>query len=170
MVGPRPAELEALIERRRRTGADLFDEVWEGEYHMAPAPSAAHALLDQQLAVLLEPLATAAGLVASGSFNLGEPENFRVPDRGLHRRPPSGVWVPTAALVVEIVSPDDETWDKPGFYAAHHVDEILIVDPAERVVVWLAREDDSYRGVPASGLLGVSSDELAGRIDWPPVS
>ena len=47
------------------------------------------------------------------------------------------MFLPTAALVVEIVSPDDKTWEKLGFYAARGVDELLIVDPQERRVHWL---------------------------------
>ncbi len=39
------------------------------------------------------------------------------------------MWFATAALVVEIVSPGDKTWEKLPFYAAHSVDESLIVDP-----------------------------------------
>lgn len=73
-----------------------------------------------------------------GEFNLGESEHdYRVPDGGLHRGRPSGVWLPTAALVVEIVSPGDESWEKLPFYARHWVDEILIVEPHERAVHWL---------------------------------
>jgi Uma2 family endonuclease len=52
----------------------------------------------------------------------------------LHRPGAAGTWLPTAALVVEIVSPEDETWEKLPFYAAHDVDEVQIVDPAERKV------------------------------------
>jgi hypothetical protein len=55
-------------------------------------------------------------------FNLGEPEDYRVPYGGLFRPGPDEVYVPTAALVVEIISPDDNTWEKLGFYAAHGVD------------------------------------------------
>ncbi len=40
-------------------------------------------------------------------------------------------------MVVEIPSPGDETWHKLPFYAAHDVDEVLIVDPAEQTVTWL---------------------------------
>jgi Uma2 family endonuclease len=58
---------------------------------------------------------------------------------------------PTAALVVEIVSPGDETWEKLPFYAAHHVDEVLIVDPQERSVSWLALERGKYRPIDRSG-------------------
>ena len=40
--------------------------------------------------------------------------------------------------------PGDETWHKLPFYAAHHVDEILIVDPAELTVTWLALRGGEY--------------------------
>jgi len=30
VLGTSPPELEALLERRQRTGADRFDEVWDG--------------------------------------------------------------------------------------------------------------------------------------------
>jgi hypothetical protein len=54
---PQPVEFEALLERRRRLGQDLFDEVWEGVLHMNPAPSGRHGDLESQLHVLLAPLA-----------------------------------------------------------------------------------------------------------------
>ncbi|MEX0659371.1 MAG: Uma2 family endonuclease [Egibacteraceae bacterium] len=169
VMGPVPDELAALLEKRRATGADLYDEVWEGDYHMAPAPHAAHGVLDQQLAVLLDPLARAAGLVGSGPFNLGHPDDYRVPDRGLHRAAPSGTWVATAALVVEIVSPDDETWAKLAFYAAHEVDELVVADPHSRTLYWLARSaGGAYEPIEASVLLGVDAAAFAEQIDWPP--
>ncbi len=70
VLGPRPPELERLIQRRRELGIDTYDEVWEGSYHVAPAASAAHAYLDNTLAVLLHPYAKAAGLIGTGPFNL----------------------------------------------------------------------------------------------------
>ena len=90
--------------------------------------------------MFLDAPARAAGLVPMMSiFNLGAPEDYRVPDGGLHRERPGArdVYLATAALVVEIVSPGDQTWEKLEFYAAHQVDELLIVDPAERRVHWL---------------------------------
>ena len=42
-------------------------------------------------------------------FNLGEANNYRVPDGGLHRERAGRVYYTSAALVVEIVSPGDET-------------------------------------------------------------
>ena len=168
MLGPQPAEVRALIERRRALGIDIFDEVWEGSYHVAPAPSAAHAYLDDVLAVLLHPYAVAAGLVGSGPFNLGEPGDFRVPDRGYHRGVPRGTWLDTAAVVVEIVSPDDETYEKFGFYARHGVDEILVADPSTaELSLWARASDDRYERAGASVMLRVEISELAGAISWP---
>src|SRR5207247_3933448 len=142
------------------------DEVWEGVLHMVPAPSVGHARIAQQLAELLGPAARAAGLIpAMGEFNLGESEHdYRVPDGGLHREERDTVWNSTAALVVEIVSPGDETWDKLPFYAAHRVDEVLIVDPAERRVHWLALEHGAYRPVERSGLIDLGPAEVAARV------
>lgn len=161
--------LEELKERRRRAGLDRLDEVWKGVLHMVPAPSYEHAVVSQQLAVLLDGPARAAGLVpAMAEFNLGlSDHDFRVPDGGLHRPGASGTWLPTAALVVEIVSPDDETWQKLPFYAAHEVDELLIVDPAGRSVHWLALSGGQYGEVERSGLIELGPAELATSIEWP---
>ncbi|MEJ7845708.1 MAG: Uma2 family endonuclease [Acidimicrobiales bacterium] len=171
VLGPRPAELEALIARRRALGLDTFDEVWEGEYHMSPAPHPRHAFLAVVMARVLGPRADVRGVIALGPCNIGEPDNFRVPDASVHRSMPDTVFIPTAALVVEIVSPDDETWAKLGFYAAHGVEEVLIVDPATRAVTWLAltAAGDGYVETDHSAVLDVAAADLAAEIDWPTV-
>jgi hypothetical protein len=93
------AGLDELLERRRRSGLDRLDEVWEGVYHMLPVPSGPHGNLESQLHMILRPLAHQRGLTMIGQSNLGESEHdFRVPDSALHRSPPMGVWNPTAAL------------------------------------------------------------------------
>jgi Uma2 family endonuclease len=169
VLGPPPHEIQELLERRKRSGLHRLDEVWEGVLHMVPAPTGQHAYIAQQLAERLSGPARAAGLVpAMGEFNLGESEeDFRVPDGAVHRAIPRGVWHSTAALVVEIVSPGDESWQKLPFYAAHQVDEVLIVDPAEHAVHWLALADGEYREVQRSGLMDIGPGELTARIDWP---
>lgn len=166
---PQPAEFEALLERRRKLGQDLMDEVWEGVYHMNPAPHSRHSAIQQQLAVLLDPQAREVGMDPRlGIFNLGEPDNYRVPDGGLLRPGQDALYLPSAALVVEIVSPGDETWEKLAFYADHGVDELLIVDPQERRVHWLALQPErEYRPVERSALIALGPAELAERIDWP---
>jgi len=169
VLGTPPPELEALLERRRKAGVDRLDEVWEGVRHMVPAPSFEHARVAHQIGVLLDGPARAACLVPTmHEFNVGESEHdFRVPDGGLHRPGAAGVWHATAAAVVEILSPDDESAQKLPFYAAHHVDEVLLVDPATRTVTWLALRDGEYEPVERSGLIELGATELAALIDWP---
>ncbi len=168
VMDPAPAEIVALIERRRRLGLDHRDEICEGVYRMNPPPSHEHQVILQQLAELLGPLARDAGLEAViQEFGLGTSDEYRVPDGGLHRPGAGGVWHPTAALVIEIVSPGDETWKKLPFYAAHHVDELLIIDPAKRTVDWLGLDGGEYRPIERSGLIDLGSEQLAERIDLP---
>ncbi len=169
VLDPYAYELDALMERRRISGLDRLDEVWEGILHLVPAPSLEHAQIAQQLAVTLDGPARAAGLVpAMHEFNLGASEHdFRIPDGGLLRPGAGGVWQHTAALIVEIVSPGDEAWQKLPFYAAHQVNEVLIVDPSERALHWLGLAGGEYRPIERSGLIDLGSGELAGQIDWP---
>ena len=63
VMDPAPAEIDALIEYRRRLDLDHYDEVWDGVLHMNPPPAAEHQYLVQQLYDLLGPLARRAGLV-----------------------------------------------------------------------------------------------------------
>ncbi len=168
VLGPRPAELQRLIERRHGLGLDLFDEMWEGSYHVAPPLGAGHALLDNVLAVLLHPYAQAAELTGTGPFNLGRSDDYRVPDRGYHRGQPRGTWLATAAVVVEIVSPDDETYEKFDFYGTHGVEEIFVADPAARsFTIWRRRPDGPYEEAGTSSLLAVGTDDLSRAISWP---
>ena len=167
VLGPRPKELEALIRRRQALGLDTYDEVWEGTYHVAPAAHPAYGYVDHALAVLLDPYAKAAGLVPTGLFNLGSPEDYRVPDQGYHRSLPEEIWVPSARLVVEVVSPDDETYAKFDFYASLGVEEIIVADPQEKAVHCFRREGDRFVSAAASDLLAVRAEELTGGIDWP---
>ena len=135
---------------------------------MVPAPTYEHGDLESQLHQIIGPLARRAGLTMVGQGNLGEGEyDYRIPDSALHRPGTSGVWHPTAALVVEIVSPGDESWEKLPFYAAHNVDEVLIVDPAKRSVDWLGLSDGEYHPIERSGLIELGASELGERLDWP---
>jgi hypothetical protein len=68
---------------------------------------------------------------------------------------------------VEIISPGDRTPEKLPFYAAHQVDEVLIVNPLERTVRWLGLSGGEYRPLEHSGLIELGPGELAGQIDWP---
>ncbi len=163
------AGLDELLERRHRSGLDRLDEVWDGVLHMTPAPNDVHADIAQQLAELLGPPARVAGLFPTmHEFNLGSSElDFRVPDGGLHRARRWGTWEPTAPLVVEIISPGEDPWAKLAFYGEHHVDEVLIVDPAKRTVAWLALGEGRYLPIERSRLIELGPSALAELIDWP---
>lgn len=166
---PEPVELQRLRESREQLDLDHHDEVWEGVLHMNPPPTGEHQYVLQQLAVLLDPLARSAGLVPLiQEFALGEGrDNYRTPDGGLHRTQPRGVWQRTAALVIEVLSPSDKTWKKLDFYAAHGVDELLIIDPEERRVHWLALKGGRYEPVEQSSLIELGPARLAERLTWP---
>ncbi len=168
VLDPSQPEMQALAERRRSSGLDRLDEVWDGVLHMVPAPSHKHAALGAQVKALLRQPAAAKGLVVTDEFNLGHSErDFRVPDGGLHRPDAAEMWHPTAALVLEILSPEDETWQKLSFYAEHQVDELLIIDPQERVIHWLALTGGEYQSTQQSKLIDLPTAKLAEKIDWP---
>jgi Uma2 family endonuclease len=143
----------------------LFDEVWDGVLHLNPTPSGRHGDLGSQLHQLIGPLARHAGLRMRGQFNLGNDDDYRVPDGGLQRDTTDRVYYPTAALVIEIISPDDETWKKLQFYAAHGVEELLIVDPQERKLDWLALgAQGDYAPLERSGLIELSAGRESSRM------
>lgn len=135
-------------------------------YHATPAANAWHGYVDNVLAKLLSPLGRAVGLVGTGPFNLGRPEDYRVPDRGSHRRLPGEVWVATCAIVVEVLSPNAETWEKFDFYFLRDVDEICIADPERAELRWFARDAlaHGYRPTESSDLLGVTVAQLPDRL------
>lgn len=164
---PPPVEIEALIERRRKLGIDKCDEVWEGVLHMNPAPRRRHGfLIGQLIGALLGP-ASDAGLEVLDSFNVGDPDDFRIPDVGLLEPGPDAVFLDTAAMVIEVVSPGDETWDKVPFYTAREVDELLIVDPQTRKVDWLGLVDGDYQPIDRSRLIDLGPEQLSELIAWP---
>jgi Uma2 family endonuclease len=101
-------------------------------------------------------------------FNLGDcADDYRVPDGGLLQPDAAGTWLPTAPLIVEILSPGDETEEKLPFYAAHEVKEILIVDPDTQQVHWLALADGDYRPIEQSRLIELGPAQVAKLIRWP---
>ena len=153
---------QALLDERRAKGHDVFDEMWEGELHMVPAPSWEHQQVNADLFVVLAPLARAAGLrpaIETGLYRADD--DWRVPDQ-LYARPEQvsargaegGV-----PLVVELRSPHDETDAKLPWYAALGVGQVLVVDPPTRTVSATRIE-----------VLGVDLATVAGpalRLRWP---
>jgi Uma2 family endonuclease len=161
-------EIEALLESRRISGRDRSDEMWDGVLHLSPHSNVRHAHLSQQLAEILGPLARDAGLIpAVAEFNLGDSDqDYRVPDGGLLRDRIDHLFVPSPALVIEIRSPNDESWEKLPFYAAHGVDEVLIIEPESREVHWLQFQDGQYAATERSALIDLSAAQLTAGLVW----
>src|SRR5262245_3094496 len=111
---------ETFLEERRRRGLDKFDEVWDGVLHMVPPGSYAHGLSTSRLFLALHAIAERRGLLAHGD-GMGvfeSDDNYRVADATIAR--PEHVskrGLEGADLVVEVLSPNDESRDKLPFYA-----------------------------------------------------
>ncbi len=164
---PLPVEVHDLIARRRALGLDTHDEVWNGEYHMNAAPNARHARVESQLHIALDQHVRAAGLFLVGPVNIGDDEHdFRVPDLGVLHVRTDEVWLDDAAIVIEVLSPHDESWLKFDHYGSFGVDEIFIVDPDAETVRIFARTADGFDETGQSDLLDLAASALADRIDW----
>src|SRR5438128_943754 len=115
-------EPEHLLEDRRRRGADLFDEMWDGVLHMVPAPSSGHQGLGTRLVAILLDLAEARGFRVFYETRLyrrdAPADDYRIPDLMVVRpEHVSARGVESGAdVVIEILSPGDETYEKVGFY------------------------------------------------------
>jgi Uma2 family endonuclease len=147
---------ESLLAERRRLGLDGRDEMWEGVLHMVPPASGPHQRMGTALLRILTGPAEAQGLVTSYETGLFRAAgDYRVPDQ-VYSRPDqlSDRGVEGAELVVEIRSPDDETYEKLPWYAAVSVREVLVLHPQERRV-------ELFRLVGAS-LLPVTTDPEGG--------
>ncbi len=166
---------EALLEERRVRGADRWDEMWEGELHMVPPPSEQHQAIGAALLRILAPLAEAHGLVARYETGLFRPDvdnDYRVPDQLYARtklRSERGI-EGAASLVIEILSPDDETYAKLDWYASVGGGEVLIVDPGTRRVELFASRDGRMAPVEPVVIdcMGVTAETVDGtlRLSW----
>lgn len=169
ILGERPPALDAYLEERRRNGLDTHDEVWNGEYHMAPAAHPRHGFVQMELLAALRDHARRCGLVATAEINVGTSEkDYRVPDGAVLDELPPDTFVPTALIVVEVLSPHDETFEKFAFYHARDVREIIVADPEARVVDVYQRADvPRYVRTASSGVLGVDARALTDAVAWP---
>ncbi len=167
VLDPSPPSFDAWLAERRRLGQDGYDEVWGGVYHVAPMAHGRQGRLQFHLPILLAEPADRAGLVGSGPVNIGQIGDFRVPDLVYLRPTEPVLYYATAALVVEIVSPGDETYQKFDFYFARWVEELLVVDPIEHSARWFVRGQSGFEPSPRSELLGLAAADLQAQIDWP---
>jgi Uma2 family endonuclease len=130
---------ERLRAEREAKGLDLWDEVWEGMYVMAPLANDEHQFLQTRLATILD---SVVGLTGKGEVRAGVnvsdrvdqwEHNYRCPDvavflDGGAARNCGTHWVGGPDFTIEIISPGDKSRDKLKFYAAIGVHEMLLID------------------------------------------
>jgi len=135
-----PRMEDRLKAERKASGADRYDEVWEGVYMMTPMPNNEHQEMVLGLALALQEIIKGAdlGRVFPG-VNLSDrrgddwDHNYRVPDiavflRGGRAEDCGTHWCGAADFLVEITSPGDRTREKLPFYSRLGVLELLVVD------------------------------------------
>jgi len=133
------AVADRVISARAASKLDRWDEVWDGDYFMAPAPNNEHSRIATRLAVSLDAVVSSK---SKGEVYVGPnvsdrdenwTKNYRVPDvavylNGNPAEDRKTHWLGGPDLAVEIVSEEDRTYEKIPFYASLGTRELLIID------------------------------------------
>ena len=133
-----------LLAWRKNSGADRWDEMWEGVLHMAPMPNREHQDLEGAIeAYLRAHWAPSRGARVYHNINVaspgGWPRDYRIPDLVLLTPSRFGIdrneyFEGAPDVVAEIRSPGDESYEKLEFYARIAVPEVWIVDRDSKAV------------------------------------
>ena len=144
-----------ILAWRKRTGADQWDEMWDGVLHMTPSPNREH----QDLEFAVENYLRTHWQPRSGGkvyhqINVARPgtwpNDYRIPDVILLLPERFSIdrneyFEGGPDVAVEIRSPDDETYDKMPFYAGVGVREVWVIDRDTKICEIHALEGTSYR-------------------------
>ncbi len=131
--------LDAIIDDRQATGADLRDEVWDGVYMIMPQANDTHQEIVQGLCFAFE---TVSGQGLGGKVRPGVnvsdrdddwTKNYRDPDVVVFLAGTTAInretyWLGGPDFAVEVISKGDRSRDKLDFYAKVNVRELLLVD------------------------------------------
>ncbi len=165
--------LRRIIARRKRTGADRWDEVWDGVYMIMPLPNDEHQGIVSGLIFVLE---TVIGRVDLGKVRPGVnisdrnhdwKRNYRGPDVVVFLSGTTAVnhdsfWLGGPDFAVEILSKGDRARKKLDFYASVNVRELLIVDRYPWSLDLYRLRDGVYELVGRSTIVG--QVELASEV------
>lgn len=127
------------LARRKQTGIDRWDEMWEGVLHMAPAPTYEHQRVVDELIAFLLPLfkKRRRGQVRAGINVFREAsrkEDYRIPDLTFIAADNEKVIAEDGTrggapdAVIEVRSPGDESYEKLPFFADLGVREVVVID------------------------------------------
>lgn len=169
---------QSMLDERQRLGLDRRDEMWDGVVHMVPPAKDEHQGVSGEFYLVVAPVAKRRGLVArmeTGLFN--RDDDYRVPDQ-LYRLPEHGSerGAEGAEMVVEVRSPNDDTYQKFDFFIAVGVREVLVLHPKGRRFELFRRFEDRLMlmspdasGSVESEVLGIRLATVDGtlRITWP---
>jgi len=174
---------ELLIAEREHLGLDRWDECWSGVYVMSPPPRQPHQRAARRLADALETLRLAEEV--DTAVGVGDARDYRVPDVVVYRSQAlddEGLYVRTALVVVEVLSPGEEPYAKLAFYEAHAVDVLLcapdrveIFSPGdagslrtvEPVDGWLVGRHIAVRFEPGRLAIATGDRSIVEHVDWP---
>jgi len=153
-----PVAIPEVMRFRQRTGADRFDEMWEGVLHMAPSPTFRHrSRASRILAFFVDVWAPRTGGAAVMQINVSTAErwdqDYRIPDVAVmlpDRMPRGEAMFVQPTVVFEIRSPGDETYEKLHFYAAVGVDALVVVERDSNAAQVFARSGENFVLVPPS--------------------
>jgi Uma2 family endonuclease len=132
-----PTVAPGLLEWRKQTGADRWDEMWEGVLHMPPMPNRLHQDIEWHMETYLRlHWAPARQAKVYHQINLasigGWPNDYRIPDLLLLLPERFAIdrneyFEGAPSVVVEIRSEGDETYDKLPWYAKLGVPEVWVI-------------------------------------------
>lgn len=139
LVSLEPSELKRLVRRRRVTGADRFDEVWDGVYVMAPLADNEHQSLGLDLAIAFkDALDSITHVKVFAGCNVSDQpkrwrRNYRCPDvavflAGNPAEDRKTHWYGGPDLAVEVTGRFDRSREKFTFYKSVGVRELLLVE------------------------------------------
>lgn len=172
-----PSILPDIQDMRKRSGADRWDEMWEGVLHMPPLPNRNQQDLEGSLESYLRYYwaPTCQGKVYH-QINVaaigGWPNSYRIPDLVLLSPQRFAIdrneyFEGAPDVVVEIRSPDDETYDKLPFYRDLGVPEVWVIDRDTREPEIHVLKRGRYKKQPSTTQGWIRSPEtgieLAGR-------
>lgn len=155
---------DRLVAERKASGADRYDEVWEGIYMMTPIPNTEHQRIVARLtSILLEIIdwpelgEVCAGVNLSRADIQDWTQDYRVPDvavllQGSRGEDCNTHWRGGVDFLIEVTSPGDRTREKIPFYSRIGVVELLLLDRQSWALELYRREEDQLKKVGQSSV------------------
>jgi Uma2 family endonuclease len=130
---------KSIRAEREASGADRWDEVWDGVYVASPLPNNEHQRIVARLIYILESAIGVPGLgavlpgVNVSDRDKGWKRNYRGPDVTVFLADTKAInrdthWVGGPDFAVEVMSKGDRAREKIPFYAKVGVRELLLVN------------------------------------------